>query len=200
MLIIGTGGLAKDIAGNVSRHFDQEQYVFYNDLPADHQNLFLGRYRVIRSQQEAADHFKIQDNGFISAVANPLMRMRLNEKFRSIGGILESFIFTEAKYISDFVHIGKGSIIQYNVIISSDTTIEEGTFINCGSIIGHDVKIGKYCSFGPGVRILGNVEIGAFSYVGCNSVIMPGVKIGSKVRIGVGQIVDKDIPDNTKLM
>jgi acetyltransferase-like isoleucine patch superfamily enzyme len=29
---------------------------------------------------------------------------------------------------------------------------------------------------------------------------MPGVKIGSKVRIGIGKIIDKDVPDNSKII
>lgn len=200
MLVIGTGGLARDIAGNISKETDQHKYVFYNDMPGKGENTFLGRYRVLCSQNEAREYFEKEEPFFLSAVANPLMRMRLNEKFKKMGGSLGGFLFPEPKYISDFVKIGEGCIIQFNVIISSNTIIEEGVFINCDSIIGHDVFIGKYCSFAPGVRILGNVTIGAFSYIGCNVVIMPGVKIGEKVRIAAGKIIDKDIPDNSKIL
>lgn len=200
MLIIGTGGLAKDVAGNISKWPDQWQFVFYNDIPGDTPGLFLDRYRVIRNAEEVTAYFRDENPRFLAAVANPLIRMRLNAKFESLGGRLDSFIFSEDKYISDFVEIGKGSIIQYNVIISSDTVIGEGTFMNCACIIGHDVRIGRYASFGPGVRVLGKVEIGEYSYIGCDAVIMPGVKIGKKVRIGVGKIIDRDIPDNSKIM
>ncbi len=200
MLIIGTGGLAKDIAGNVSRHYNQGQYVFYNDSEELDEELFLGRYTILRSKQDAEDFLARKDKSFISAVGNPLMRMRLNKSFTDLGGVLSSFIFTEVKYISDFTTIGPGSVIQYNVIISSNTTLGEGSFINCGCIIGHDVVIEDYVSLGPGVHILGNVEVGSFSYIGCGAIIMPGVKIGQKVRIAPGKIITEDIPDNSKII
>ncbi|MGE0636380.1 MAG: hypothetical protein AB7P01_08070 [Bacteroidia bacterium] len=200
MLIIGTGGLAKDIAGNISRYVDREQYVFYNDIEGNTDRLFLNNYKIIKSKEEAAVYLKNTDNNFIAALANPLMRMRLSNKFMDMGGVLKTLIFTDFKAISDFTNIGNGCLVQYGVIISSNTIIGEGTFINCGVIIGHDITIGKYCSFGPGVRILGGVEIGEFSYIGCNAVIMPGVKIGKKVRIGVGKIIEKDVPDNSKII
>ncbi len=200
MLIIGTGGLAKDIAGNISRHYNQAQYVFYNDSETDEEEHFLGRYEILRSKDSASNFFQNREKGFISAVGNPLMRMRLNNSFTALGGVLESFIFTEVKYISDFTHIGKGSVIQYNVIISSNTALGEGSFINCGCIIGHDVIIEDYVSLGPGVHILGNVEVGSFSYIGCGAIIMPGVKIGQKVRIAPGKIITEDVPDNSKII
>ncbi len=202
MLVIGTGGLAKDIAGNITRQFilEQKEFIFYNDKKEYEESLFLNHFEVIKSLDAAENYFNTTDKRFISAIANPLMRMRLNTKFQKLGGLLESFIFTEVKYISSFVTIEKGSVIELNVIISSNTIIKEGTFINCGCIIGHDVTINQYCSLGPGVKILGGVEIGEFSYIGCNSIIMPGVKIGKKVRIGVGKIIDTDIPDNAKII
>lgn len=197
MLIIGTGGLAKDIAGNVSRHSDQEQYVFYNDTKAA-PDKFLNRYRVINSLSEASEYLQSVDSRFTVAVANPLMRMRLNERFKREGGVPHSLIFAEPQSVSAFMQMGSGCIIQYNTIVSSNTFIGEGVFINCGSVIGHDVVIQNYCSFGPGVRILGDVEIGEYSYIGTGSIIMPGVKIGKKVRVGVGEVVTANIPDNTK--
>jgi sugar O-acyltransferase (sialic acid O-acetyltransferase NeuD family) len=202
MLVIGTGGLAKDIAGNITRQFiiEQKEFIFFNDTKEYEETLFLNHFEVIRSLDEAQNYFNTTDKRFISAIANPLMRMRLNTKFQKLGGLLESFIFTEVKYISNFVVIEKGSVIELNVIISSNTIIKEGAFINCSCIIGHDVTINQYCSLGPGVKILGGVEIGEFSYIGCNSIIMPGVKIGKKVRIGVGKIIDTDVPDNTKII
>lgn len=200
MLIIGTGGLAKDIAGNISSHYDQEQYVFYNDANVLDESLFLGRYRVLTSKSEAANFFDKVDKKFITAIGNPMMRMRVNKSFKELGGVLESFTFTEPKYISAFTKIGKGSVIQYNVIISSDTFLGEGNFINCGCIIGHDVTIADYVSLGPGVHILGNVSIGEYSYIGTGVILMPGVAIGKKVRIAPGKIISEDIPDNSKIV
>lgn len=198
MLIIGTGGMAKDIIGSLSGDPSRHDLVFYNDKDED--VLFFGKYPILKSHHEATQHFIEKHTSFIGAVANPLMRKRLNDQFKSLGGQLKSFIFTEPKFISEFVQIGKGSVVQFNTIISSNTKVGESVFFNCACIIGHDVSIGDYVSFGPGAKVLGNVEIGSFSYIGTNAVIMPGVKIGEKVRVGVGKIVTEDLPDGTKFM
>lgn len=199
MLIVGTGGLAKDIVGSLARDFRLNEFYFYNDKEDFQDELFVGRYKIIRSQEAAKEHFILYENRFVSAIANTLMRYRMNEKFKQAGGALTSLIAMK-EHVSEFTNIEKGTIIQPDVVVSSCVSIGEGTFINCGTIIGHDVTIERYCSFGPGVRVLGNVSIGEFTYIGCNAVIMPGVKIGKKVRIGVGKIIDKDVPDNSKIM
>lgn len=195
MVIIGTGGLAKDLVSCLDRDYRHEPFWFYNDqeLITD----FYG-YEVINSFEDLKEHFRSNDNRFVSAIANPLIRYRMNNKIESIGGVLTTV--TSLYNTSRFSVVEKGSIIQPDIIISSNVFIAEGTFINSGGIIGHDVKIGRYASFGPGVRILGGAEIGEFSYIGTNAVIMPGVKIGKKVRIGVGKIITEDVPDNSKIM
>ena len=199
MVIIGTGGLAKDIVGSLARDYRRERFYFYNDRTDFTDELFVNRYPVIRSEEELKLHFKENGNLFVSAIANTLLRYKMNEKIKRIGGSLTSLVALKEN-VSEFGTIGKGVIIQPDVVVSSCVSIEEGSFLNCGTIIGHDVKIGRYCSFGPGVRILGGVEIGEFSYIGTNAVILPGVKIGKKVRIGIGKIIEHDVPDNSKIM
>jgi sugar O-acyltransferase (sialic acid O-acetyltransferase NeuD family) len=196
MLIIGTGGLAKDIVGSLARDYRHIDFYFYNDKSTE--DFFVGRYKVIHNEDSVRKYFQEVDNRFNTTIANPLIRERMNLKFRQWGGVLTT-IMSLNEHVSEFTTISPGCIIQPDVVVSSCVEIGEGTFFNCGSIIGHDVKIGKYVSFGPGVRILGNVEIGNYSYIGCNSIILPGVKIGNKVRIGIGKIIDKDVPDNSKI-
>lgn len=198
MVIIGTGGLSKDVVVDVHRMNKHKNIYFYNDRDDYKEDLFLGKFEVIRSIEALEKHFKEKGNFFNTAIANPLLRYKMNKKAMEIGGVLTSVMpFVET--VSPFSTIGAGAILMPHLIVSSAVEMGEGVFINAGSIIGHDVKIGQYCSFGPGVRILGNVEIGDFSYIGCNTVIAPGVKIGKKVRIGIGKIIESDVPDNSKI-
>ncbi len=196
MLIVGTGGLSKDLIGSLARDYRHVDFHFYNDKSPD--DLFVNRYKVLHTEEEVRKYFTEVDNRFTTAIGNPLMRERINNRFRSWGGVLTT-VMALHEHVSEFVEMGAGSIIQPDVVISSAVTIGEGSFFNCGTIIGHDAKIGKYCSFGPGAKVLGHAEIGDYSYIGTNAVILPGVKIGSKVRIGIGEIIEADVPDNTKV-
>lgn len=197
MVIIGTGGIAKDVVGWLDRDYKLETFYFYNNMNATGE-LFVGQYPVITQWEDLEAHLQTSDRRFVSAIANPLLRYRMNRRIEGIGGVLTTLV--NDYNVSKFATVGKGCIIQTDVIVSSCVTLGEGTFINCGSIIGHDATIGDYCSFGPGTRILGHATIGDYSYIGCNSVILPGVKIGKKVRIGIGKIIDQDVPDNSKII
>ncbi len=199
MVIIGTGGLAKDIVGSLARDNRHGDFYFYNDRTDNQDELFVNRYPIIRSEEALKVHFNQKNNLFAVAIANPINRFRMTKKVIEWGGKLTT-IMALKENVSEFTTIMQGCIIQPDVVVSSCVTIGEGSFLNCGVIIGHDVTIGDYCSFGPGARVLGNASIGAYSYIGCNAVILPGVKIGKKVRIGIGKIIDFDIPDGTKIV
>lgn len=198
MLIVGTGGLAKDIVASLARDYRHKIFAFYNNIDYE-EKLFVNTYPVLHSEEEVKAYFKNTDNRFNTAIGNPLLRERMNKRMQDLGGVLTT-IMTLQDQVSQFSNIAEGCIIQTDVIISSCVEIQEGVFINSSAIVGHDCKIGKYVSIAPGVRILGKVEIGAYSYIGTNAIIMPGVKIGKMVRIGVGKIITEDIPDNSKII
>ncbi len=203
MLIIGSGGLAKDIV--TSLEVDAQGYA--NDLmlfdnTENASDLLFEHYPIIHSFDELSEYFKdnTKKKEFIVCIGNPLMRFRLAQKVIQLGGIYTPYVSFKTCAISPITKFGNGVVIQHGCIISRDAVLGEGVFLNASVVLGHDVKIGNYVSVGPGVRILGGVEIGEYSYIGCNAVIMPGIKIGKKVRIGVGKVIESDVPDNAKIM
>lgn len=201
MLIVGAGGLARDVI--TSWELDEankKKKLFLFDNVNLSKNFLYDKYRIYHTYDEIKKHFLEVDNHFIVCVANPLKRKRISEQFEKLGGELTTFISCKAATVSPYTPIGKGVVIEPAVGISRDVIIEKGVFINAGTILGHDVILREFVSLGPGVRILGGAEIGECSYIGCNAVIMPKVKIGKKVRIGVAKVIDKDVPDNSKIM
>lgn len=200
MVIIGTGGIAKDMIGSMTRDLRNSTFYFYNDRVEDTETLFFNRFPIIKTKEALVEHFKTNENGFVTAIANPLIRHRMNTKITEWGGVMSNVLAKKGCIVSEFATLSSGIIVQPGSIISGNVFIGEGVFVNSGVIIGHDAHVDRYVSFGPGVRILGGVSIGEYSYIGCNAIITPGVKIGRKVRIGIGKIIDKDVPDNSKIM
>ena len=201
MLIVGTGGLARDVitSWEIDESNNNEDLVLFDDV--NHEtDLLYGKYVIYHSLEQVKEYFLKRGNNFFVCIGNPLKRKRITEKFELLGGELSTFISCKALTISPFMPLEKGIVIEPGVGISKDVVLGRGVFINAGCIIGHDAVIGDYVSLGPGVRVLGNAEIGECSYIGCNAVIMPGVKVGKKVRVGVGKIIDKDVPDNSKII
>lgn len=201
MLIVGTGGLARDVITfwEVDPAKENQELFLFDNINVD-KHLLYEKYPILHTYEQVRELFKTGDKKYFVCIGNPLKRKRITEQFEQLGGQLSPFVACGALMGSSLIKLNGGVVIQPAVVISKDVVIEKGVFINAGTIIGHDVVIKEYASLGPGVRVLGHAEIGELSYIGCNAVIMPGVKIGKKVRIGVGKIIDKDIPDNTKIM
>lgn len=201
MLIVGTGGLARDVitSWEVDKaNMGKQLYLFDNFNTEQH--LLYNKYPVYHTFDQLKEHFETVDRRFFVCVGNPLRRMRITEQVEKLGGELVPFVSCAASIVSPYMPLGPGVVIEPGVVVSKDVVLKKGVFVNAGTIIGHDAVVEKYVSFGPGVRILGRVEVGEYSYIGCNAVIMPGVKIGKKVRIGVAKVIDEDIPDNSKIM
>ncbi len=200
MLIIGAGGLTRDVI--TSWELDttiKEDLFLFDNINADHDFLY-NKYRIYHTFDELKKHFEKIDRRFFVCIGNPLKRKRMTEQIEALGGELTPFVSCKVTTFNPGTVLGKGVVIEPGCGISRDVIIEKGVFINAGTILGHDVILREYVSLGPGVRLLGGAEIGECSYIGCNAVVMPKVKIGKRVRIGVGKVIDKDVPDNSKIM
>lgn len=200
MLIIGAGGLTRDVltSWELDENNKNTDLYLFDNVRMD-EDLLYNKYRIYHTYDELREHFETIDRKFFVCIGIPLKRKRVTEEIETLGGELVPFVSCKVQTIHPATQLGKGAIIEPGVGLCRDVIIEKGVFINAGSILGHDVIVRQYVSLGPGVRILGGAEIGECSYIGCNAVVMPRVKIGKRVRVGVGVVIDKDVPDDTKV-
>ena len=101
--------------------------------------------------------------------------------------------------ISEEVSIGEGAQIITSSTINVGTKIGKHCIINTNSSIDHDCKIYDFVHIAPGVTICGGVSVGKSTLVGAGTTILPNVNVGKNVVIGAGSLVNKDIPDNSKV-
>lgn len=95
--------------------------------------------------------------------------------------------------VSKSSNIGKGTVVQANVNISSQ--VELGSFVkvnSCANIM-HNAKIGDFSTIAPNAVVLGYVKVGKGCYIGANATILPNITIADKVVIGAGAVVTKNI-------
>jgi sugar O-acyltransferase (sialic acid O-acetyltransferase NeuD family) len=195
MIIIGSGGFAKQLYDDLLSQIDSESLNFYDDVNKD-VDLFLEKFPVISNNQEIKNHFNKIDNLYLLAIGIPTVKEKYHILLTKLGGNLTGIISKNAivskytKSLESGINILAGSIIECGV------SIHLGTNININCSITHDTEIGKYCEIGPGVQICGEVTIGDFCTIGAGAIILPKIKIGNKVIIGAGTVVNKDVPDN----
>lgn len=196
MLVIGAGGLAKDIIYVTTELGMSDSIVFYDDV-SDLNSLDINRkFRVLRTKEEAESYFRHEDDRFILGIGKPALRKSMCERFRSMGGILTTLSSPTASVGSYMTDIDAGTIILPLSIISNASSVGEGCLIHHRAVISHDCTVGDFCELSPGATLLGHVTIGELTHIGANATIIPGIRIGSRCRIGAGSVVNHDVPDS----
>lgn len=97
--------------------------------------------------------------------------------------------------ISSNSSIGEGTVVMARVAINPDVTIGKHCIINTNATIEHDALIADFVHICPGVSLAGNVTIGEGTQVGIGAAIIQGISIGKWVTIGAGAVILNDIPD-----
>jgi sugar O-acyltransferase (sialic acid O-acetyltransferase NeuD family) len=199
MLIIGSGGCAKDLISNLSNKH-KKRLAFYDDVNAEGPEVLYGKYPILKTTEEAVNYFKETDIFFTVGVGGPANRSMLSNKFIELGGNLKTIVH---KYttIGEFqTKIDEGCIISHGVGISNSVDIGKGVLINANAIVGHDTSIGQYSELCPSVNILGHCKIGDEVFIGTGAIVLPHVKIGNGAIISAGAIVRQDVPPNTLVL
>jgi sugar O-acyltransferase (sialic acid O-acetyltransferase NeuD family) len=196
MLIVGAKGFAKEVLEALHLNNQTENLVFYDDVSVNAPENLYDQFKVLKNTDEVAAYFKMIDNRFTIGIGNPILRKKLFEKFKDLGGVFTSTISTKANIGSFDVEIGEGCNILANSIFSNSVKIGHGCIIYYNSIITHDCEVGDFVELSPGATLLGRCSIGSFSQIGSNATIFPEVKIGKNVIVGAGAIVTKNVPDN----
>ena len=96
------------------------------------------------------------------------------------------FINPSSCYVEDTVKIGKGTVVEQNVMLQGSTKIGENCIIGMGSKLV-DTEIGDGCDFlsvvSVDAKIGNNVLAGPFSYIRPGTVIADDVKVGDFVEV-----------------
>ncbi len=111
------------------------------------------------------------------------------------GGVL--FINPQSCYVEEGVKIGKGTVVEQNVMLQGSTEIGENCIIGMGSKLV-DTKVGSGSELLSVVSV--DAELGEDVLAGPFSYIRPGCKIGNNVKVGdFVEVKNAVIDDGTKI-
>lgn len=196
MMVIGAKGFAKEVLEILDQKKELKKLVFYDDVNDDLPIKLYDKFPIIKTKKEAKEYFKKTDNKFTIGIGNPVLRKKIYENFKLLGGIFHSTISPKSNIGNYGNVIEHGSNIMTGVIITNDVKVGKGTIINLNCTIGHDVFIGEFVELCPNVNVSGNCKIGNSSFIGSNATILPKITIGENVIVAAGSVVTKDIPNN----
>ncbi|MCO5240649.1 MAG: acetyltransferase [Chitinophagaceae bacterium] len=196
MLIIGAKGFAKEVLETFHQRQKLTSLAFYDDVNADIGDFLFDKFPILKNHSQVKEHFRKNGNEFTLGIGNPVLRFKLYEKFRALGGTLVSSISPSSQIGSYHIEIGKGCNILNNAIISNSVTIGKGCIIYYNAIITHDCTVGDFVEISPAACLLGRCKLNSFIQIGSNATILPDISIGNNVIIAAGAVVTKNVPDN----
>lgn len=194
MIILGARGHAIEVL-EVLDNIQERELCFYDDVNTNAPALLFNRYPILRSESEALEHLRL-DTRIVIGIGNGRLRERLAARAVAWGGTLHTVIAANARIGRYEVALGAGLNIMDGVLISSETTIGEGSLINARAALHHNVSVGRYCEVSPGAQLLGHVQLGDYSQVGAGAIILPHVTIGKGATIGAGAVVTRNVSDS----
>lgn len=197
MLIIGAGGLAKEVADIIVQTNITKNLYFFDDVNLE-KNLFIENFQIFHTREEVLIYFQ-KCLKIVVGIGNPKLREKFYNEFSAMGAKFENVISKES-YISEFdISMGNGNILFPGVKVSSGVKIGSNNLIYYNSILTHDVEIGNHCEISPNVTILGNSKIGNRTHLATGSIIFPNVEIGCDVVVAAGAVVRENVPDNVMI-
>ena len=111
-------------------------------------------------------------------------------------GIKFATIIHPSAMMSSTSSLGEGTVVLKSANISTYTIIGRYVRVGTGAIIGHHTEIGDYVTITPGANIGGACTIGEATWIGIGAVVIDQISIGAHSVVGAGAVVTKDVPDN----
>lgn len=190
--IVGAGGFGREIESwfvnsNLSKEYNLVGYLDDNSSGLD----------SVKSDFKIIGDISIETlqkhKNVIVAISNVKVKETIFNLHKQMGGFNILSFYHSSVTIAKFVNAELGFIATPNTVISCNTNIGKGVFVNSGSQIGHDVSIGDYTSIMANVDIGGNAIIGNNVFIGTGAIILPGVKVAANIRIGAGTVVLRNL-------
>lgn len=188
-VIIGTGGMAKEIWGMLT---DMDYPVSgFVARRKDYQDMLMG-LPVLSFDHEFVSR---RPSDCIIANGNPRMRQRIAEYYKANSAHrFPIVIHTRACIMGELRANGIGTTIMPGGVIQPEVRLGRFVHVHMGVTIGHDVTIGDYCVLNHNAGISGNVVIGDGVLIGAGATIIEGNTIGDGATVGAGAVVTKDVP------
>lgn len=193
LVIVGAGGLGREVAWLVNdinkENLTWDLVGFIDDGKTGHT---VEGYPIIGKLD---DIFKLDPlPAVVIAIADAKIRAKIYGVL-SQKGIEFATLIHPSVVMSEYVSIGKGSVICAGTIITTNVKLGNACILNLGCFIGHDTVLDDFVSLMPGANIAGEVTVGKGTYFGLNSAVINRIKIGSWSTIGAGATVITNIPD-----
>ena len=183
IFLYGASGHGKVIADIISNQKGVEM-VFIDDSPKYEEILNVPVLNRNTVQLSLDSHL-------IVSIGNNWIRKEIVNRLQ----VSYATVIHHTAVISSYSSLNEGTVVMAGVLVNPNAKIGKHCILNTGAIIEHDCKISDFVHISPGVSLAGNVSIGEGTHVGIGSTIIQNVTVGKWATIGAGAVILKDVPD-----
>jgi len=189
IVIIGTGGMAKEIWGLcMSLKLNVLGFVAERK---DYIDFFMG----LPILSADTDFLVVKSIPCVIANGTPGIRRKIAGTYLGSAHSFPNIVHGHAHIFGNLDLVGpRGITIMPGGVIQPFVIIGDFVHINMGVTIGHDASIGKYSVINHSAGISGNVNIGEACLIGAGATIIEGNTIGDGATVGAGAVITKDVP------
>jgi len=197
LLVVGTGGLAKEMA-QLARQIDPNAIRWSRVSYVAQSGVELGKRLPYGTVDYCDDDLPgiNQRRDVVIGIGDPVPRSRIGLRLEDHQSFEFPNLIHPAVSIDDaHVKLGVGNAFCKGVVITCDIVIGDFNLFNWNVTIGHDCAIGSYNVINPGSNVSGNVAIGDACLLGTGTQILEHRTIASNSIIGAGSLVRASITD-----
>lgn len=199
LIIIGTGGLAREMAMivehvNAREHRWELMGFIGNSTALVGKDLGLGRIigddDWLLSQHFAAD--------LIIAIGRPAVRAGVLGRYLEQGDRFDYPNLIHPSATLDFrrVEFGRGNVIAAGCRFTCDIEVQDFNLFHMNGTVGYDAHIGSYNVIHAGVNIASGVQIGDRNLLGSGCQVVEYISLGNGLAIEPGAVVRHDVLDD----
>jgi len=195
ILIIGSGGLAREVYFHLKEAKDIGFIAFFNDL-IDETRLYINGHDIpVINKTETI--LNLNFSGFYTGVSNPIVKKKLSSKLNFYGlSPLPTFVHSKAIVQDSSIDLGHGGIVCPGAILTTNIKLGNSVILNFGCTVGHDTVIEDFVTINPNASISGNVVLGEGTLIGTCAAVLEKLHIAPWTTIGAGAVVSKPVLDH----
>lgn len=197
LLIVGTGGYAKEVA-QIARRMDTRQELWNSISYVAASPAEIGQRRPYGTiDYSDADVLTGAVTGnVVIGIGDPEQRCLAASRYVELPVLsFPNLIDPSVEIDRELVALGKGNVLHRRVVLTCDIVIGDFNVFNKSCIVAHDVHVGSFNDVHPAASLHGHSRLGNGCVVGAGARVLPNVSVADRTIIGAGAVLHRSVSE-----